>query len=140
MPVSQVRIFLDRAQDFLLGMQLLREDDLYRNSSALLGIHAAVAYTDALRVGLGDESLAADDHQGAVSSLRQLVGSRGQEVECGLKHLRSLVSKKSAVAYGKRRLAAEDYQLIFTQAERYAKWANAAGGQLKIEGWTRGDE
>ncbi len=139
MAAIHVQHFLDRAQDFLQGMQLLREGELYRNSSALLGIHAAVAYTDALRVGLGDETLASEDHQAAVKALRLLLLSSGQDVESGLRHLRSLLGKENVVAYGDRRLSTNDYQLIFTQAERFAKWANMAGDQLHIEGWSYGN-
>ena len=57
MEAAQVQHFLNRAQDFLQDMQLLREDEAYRNSSALLGIHAAVSYTDALRVGFGGQDV-----------------------------------------------------------------------------------
>lgn len=140
MSAVQVQHFLERAQDFFKGMQLLREDEAYYNSSALLGIHAAVSYSDALRTGLGEEVLVAEDHQTAARALRILLSTRGQELEGGVRHLQALVAKKNAVAYGKRRLAANDYQLIFTQAERFAKWANSIGDQLRIEGWAYGNQ
>jgi hypothetical protein len=28
-----------------------------------------------------------------------------------------------------------DFEFIFTQAERFAQWANDAGRQIGIEGW-----
>ena len=138
MGAVEVRLYLDRAQDFLQGMQLLREDKAYRTSSALLGIHSAVAYSDALRAGLGDESMAAEDHQIATKALRRLLSDR-TENDSGLRHLESLLSKKHAVAYGNRRLTGNDFELIFTQAERFAKWVNGMGSQLKVEGWRYAD-
>jgi hypothetical protein len=54
MAAMQVQHFLGRARDFLKGMDLL-QDDLaeFRFSPALLGIHGAISYCDALRIGLG---------------------------------------------------------------------------------------
>ena len=86
---------------------------------------------------LGDKMLAAEDHQVAAKVLKQLLSARGTEPESGIQHLLSLISRKTAVAYGGRRLSPTDYQLIFTQAERFAKWANRIGSQLNIEGWVQ---
>jgi len=120
-------------------MQFLRDDESYRNSSALLGIHSAISYCDALRTGLEDETLASENHQMAADALQRLLSTRYTGNDDGLRHLKALLSKKSAVAYGSRRLGNNDFQLIFTQAERFTKWANSVGSQLKIEGWNHGD-
>jgi len=41
-----------RARDFLKGMDLLKDDLVeFRFSPALLGIHGAISYCDALRIG-----------------------------------------------------------------------------------------
>ena len=139
MGAAQVQRFLAPAQDFLEGMQLLREEEAYRNSSALLGIHAAVSYTDALRVGLDDATLAADNHQLAVTALRTILVAKGDRDDKGLRHLESLLSKKNAIAYGDRRLSGSEFELIFTQAERFAKWADGTGRRLHLEGWIHAD-
>ena len=135
-----VQHYLARAQDFLEGMQLLREDETYRASSALLGIHAAVSYSDALRIGLGDEVLAADDHREAVRALRSLLPAKTQAEERGTRHLAVLISKKNAVAYGRGAMQTDDYRLITTTAERFATWANRTGTELQIKGWAHGND
>ena len=135
-----VQHYVERATDFLEGMQLTREDRSYRNSSALLAIHSAVSYTDALRAGLGESKLTAEDHKMAADELQRLLSSKDLEDQTGFTHLRYLISKKSLVAYGNRRLDHSDYEALFTKAERFARWADRLGNQLRIEGWSHGDE
>ena len=140
MGVVEVKRYLDRAEDFLSGMKLLRLDPIYRNSSALLAIHSAISYTDALRTGLGDENVASEDHQTASNSLRLLLKDKAFGGDKGLRHLESLLSRKSLVAYSSRRMDANDLEEIFLQAERYATWANSMGRTLRVEGWRDGGE
>lgn len=55
--------------------------------------------------------------------------------ETGLSQIRYLLSSKSLVAYGDQRISAKDFEMVFTEAERFAKWANRIGTTLNIEGW-----
>jgi hypothetical protein len=135
MSAMEVQLYLSRAQDFLEGMILLREDEQFRSSSALLGIHAAVSYTDALRIGLGDATLASDDHRTAEAALRKLIANKSPSSSDGIDRLKKLVKMKSPIAYGKKRLDRSDYETVYTNAERFAKWARDIGVQLQIEGW-----
>ena len=136
----QVQHYIHRATDFLEGMQLTRTDESYWNSSALLAIHSAVSYSDALCLGLGDQKLSADDHQKSADSLQKLLASKHLEDQAGFKHLRFLLSKKNLVAYGDQRLEHSDYEMLFTKAERFARWADKIGSQLNIEGWKHGHQ
>jgi len=141
MQAVQVEHYVQRAADFFYAMLSLRDDESYRNSSALLAIHSALSYSDALRVGLGDERLAADDHSRAADALRQMLPSNNNvSDQTGLGHLRYLLSNKSRVAYGSQRLAAKEFEMLYTRAERFATWANHVSRQLKIEGWTHDDQ
>jgi hypothetical protein len=135
MPEEQVEHYLHRATDMFDAMILLQEDRAFWNSSALLAIHSAISYSDALRVGLGDKKLSADGHERAADTLHSLLGSQYSENRDGLKHLRFLLSRKSVVAYSAKRLEYSDYQSLFTRAERFAQWADMAARQLKISGW-----
>jgi hypothetical protein len=140
MQAVEVEHYIRRATDFLEGMQLTRADSDYWNSSALLAIHSAVSFTDALRIGLGDTNLSLDNHRRAADLLDKLLSLRNSVDQRGLKHLRFLLSRKNLVAYEKRRLERTDYEALFTQAERFAHWADVTGSQLKIEGWKHGDQ
>lgn len=136
----RVQHYIQRATDLLEGMQLTRTDSSYWNSSALLAIHSAVSYSDALRVGLGDHSLASDDHGKAADALQKVLPSKNPDKNHGLGHLRYLLSKKHLVTYGDHRLERTDYETLFTKAERFAQWADKIGSQLNIEGWQYGDQ
>jgi len=132
----QVQHYRDRARDFLGGMDLLQDDlDAYGYSSALLGIHGAISYGDALRVGMGSKSLSSDDHGRATSELTSLLTSRGFDQQQGFKHLRALLSRKSRISYAAETVRKDEVEDIVKHAKRFADWAESAGKALKIEGW-----
>jgi hypothetical protein len=54
MQAVRVEHYIRRANDFLDGMRLTNLDESLLSSSALLAIHSAVSYSDALRIGLGE--------------------------------------------------------------------------------------
>ncbi|MBB6144613.1 hypothetical protein HNQ77_002569 [Silvibacterium bohemicum] len=135
----QVQLYLKRAKDFLEGMKLLRDDCIaYGYSSALLAVHGAVSYCDALRTGLGDDNVSADDHREAVSRLEQLLRDKRYPKLDGLKRLSDLIGDKNAIAYGSKRVAQEKFKALTDRAERFAAWAEITGADLKIEGWRDG--
>jgi hypothetical protein len=135
----QVQHYLGRARDFLKGMDLLQEDIAeYRYSSALLGIHGAISYCDALRAGLGSKRLSAGDHSRAAEDLKWLLDSRKFEQPQGVKHLKLLLSQKSRVSYAAETVRRDEAEDLAKRAGRFAEWAEDAGRALKIEGW--GDE
>jgi hypothetical protein len=136
MQAVQVQLYLNRARDFLKGMDLLQNDLVeYRYSSALLAIHGAISYSDALRIGLEKTSLASDDHQNAIKKLKELLSSRQYKKLEGLNHLTNLVSNKGMVAYRNNALREGTCKSIIDHAERFAVWAEETGKTLKIEGW-----
>lgn len=135
MAAIEVQHYLGRARDLLKGMALLK-DDLreFRYSSALLGIHSAIAYCDALRIGLGSESLSSDDHARAVDDLKVRLDSKMFERRQGADRLGKLLSLKNRVAYGSS-ASGLDFSYVVQQTERFAAWAEEAGKSLRIEGW-----
>ena len=140
MAPMKVRLYIQRATDLFNGMQLTRGDDLYKNSSALLAIHSAISYTDALRTGLGEENLSDDNHNQTAVALRRLLNARNVREQNGIDHLQYLVSRKSLVSYGDERLSENEFRGLVTKAERFAKWANGIGKRLRIEGWNHDDQ
>ena len=131
-----VRHYLHRARDFLKGMELLKDDlTEFGHSTALLGIHGAISYCDALRVGLGSRRLSSDNHTSATKELKVLLAARKFEEQQGIEGLKKMLAQKSMVAYSPERVSIKDIVGIIQQARRFAVWAEAAGRQLKIEGW-----
>ena len=136
MIVIKVQHYLNRARDFFKGMDLLKDDLTgYQFSSALLGIHSAISYCDALRIGMGSESVSAEDHRSASGELRTLLSSRKYKELQGLERLEKLLGQKSVIAYSQDRAEENAIKSIIQQAQRFASWAEKTGRQLGIEGW-----
>jgi hypothetical protein len=136
MGAVQVQHYLGRARDFLKAMELLKEDlTEFKCSSALLGIHGALSYCDALRAGLGSRHLSSEDHRTAPKELRTLLAARKFGNLQAIDRLVKLLSEKSVIAYAPRTISQKSVLEIIQQARRFALWAEATGKQLKIEGW-----
>ena len=132
----EVQHYLDRARDFLQGMDLLQADlDAYGYSSALLGIHGAISYADALRTSLGGKKLASEDHSRAAKELESLLDPRRLEQQLGVKHLRFLLSCKSRISYSAETTRKNEVEDIVKRAIRFAGWAEETGKAMKIEAW-----
>ena len=136
MAVVQVQTYLGRARDFLEGFNLLKDDlDEFRFSSALLGIHCAISYSDALRTGMGRKKVWSEDHAKAASDLESLLKARSFENRKGIGHFRNLLGKKNGIEYAPGPVRENETEEIVKHAERFAKWAEATGKKLEIKGW-----
>jgi hypothetical protein len=125
-----------RAIDFVEGMRHLKDDlDGFRYSSALLGIHGAISYCDALRIGLGSHDLSSDNHGTAASELKSLLSDRKVKNSDGSDRLKKLLSRKSRIAYSGAAPDRSEIVTIIQDAERFAAWAEGLGKELRIEGW-----
>jgi hypothetical protein len=128
--------YRNRARDFLDGMTFLQEDlEVFGYSSALLGIHGAISYADALRIGMGSKRLSSDNHSEATSELKSLLDSRRFEQQQGVKHLKLLLARKSRISYAAEPVRKNEAEDIVKHARRFADWAEETGKALKIEGW-----
>jgi hypothetical protein len=136
MQAIHVQHYLTRARDFLKGMDLLRDDlTEFKSSCALLGVHCAISYSDALRIGMGCVDLTSDDHQTAASDLIARLTSRKFEKIQGAVRLARLLARKNRIAYAAASARENEVEDIVKQAERFAFWAEEAGRYLQIEGW-----
>jgi hypothetical protein len=137
----EVQHYLGRARDFLKGMALLRDDlGTYKASSALLGIHSAISYSDALRTGMGCDDVSLDNHLGAANDLKARLASRKFENFQATRRLGRLLSSKNRVSYAAMAPRESEIEDILKQAERFAFWAEETGKQLQIEGWSNGSD
>jgi hypothetical protein len=117
-------------------MDFLRDSEDHGYACSLLAIHSAISYADALRAGLGDDTLHADDHRNALVALKRLLSERRLADRTGFDHFEYLLSMKSFVAYGGKRLDRKRRQEIATRAERFANWVSKVARGLNVEGWT----
>ncbi len=135
MQAVQVQHYLRRARDFLKGMDLLKDDLTFGYSSALLAVHGAISYCDALRTGLGSVNVSSEDHQSVTAELRQLLTARKYEKQDGVERLGKLLGSKSVIAYGAASVGDDKFKSVIQQAERFAVWAERTGKELGVEGW-----
>jgi hypothetical protein len=136
MNAVEVQHYLGRARDFKKGMEFLKDDLAeFKSSSALLGIHSAISYCDALRTGMGCVDVSSEDHGSAVKDLKLLLASRNFNNRQGADRLGKILSRKSRIAYASDAVRKEEVEEILKQAERFAFWAEETGRQLRIKGW-----
>ncbi len=142
----EVQHYIGRARDFLEGMKTLVREEAYilgeefvrfKHSPALPGIHCAISYCDALRVGLGSSSVSPENHGSAAGDLKEFLNGRIEDLR-GIEHLGNLLAKKSRIAYAPAMVRENEVEGIVKHAERFAFWAEETGKKLKIVGW--GDE
>ena len=139
----EVQHFLGRARDLLEGMKILVNAEAYilgenvvqfRHSPALLGIHCAISYCDALRIGLGSSKVSSENHGSATEDLKRCLKGKIESLR-GTEHLGNLLAKKSRIAYAPAMVRENEVEEIVKHAERFALWAEETGKKLKIEGW-----
>jgi hypothetical protein len=125
--------YRDRAGEFFLGMN--EEAELGRfNAAALLGIHAAIALSDAVvahKVGIRS---ADENHATAVRLLKDVCQVAGVD-SGGAKRLGEIISRKNHVAYSDKYVAADtdEVQRVRRDVERFFTWAYRSFGSLRPE-------
>jgi len=136
MAAADVQKFLNRARDFRSGLDLLHGDlDAFGYSAALLGIHGAISYADALRTGMGSKSLSSDSHGQAARELESLLGFRKFDPQQGIRHLKQLLAAKSRISYAAATVRKNEIEEVVKRAARFADWAEETGKVLQIGGW-----
>lgn len=116
----------------LASAMKLCNDDLssYASAVALLAVHSAISYNDALHIRLTGVRLKGDDHKNAVRSVR--TACKKADIDpAGIKHLEKLLNAKSEISYGNRKIGLEYAQTLSIAAERFQAWVekNLATGR-----------
>ena len=135
MSAIEVRSYLAKAEDFLDGMKFFAGSADHRVSMALLAVHSAISYGDALWVGLGNENKATASHINRKIELEKLLNQIGYKDIQGLKHLDSLIGNKTKIAYSADLLTEKTVTDMAIHAQRFANWAARAANALDAEGW-----
>jgi hypothetical protein len=115
-------VYVERAADFSAARRKLADDQRCASSEALLAVHSAISWNDALLAKMSGKAYKSQDHAKAVVATEQECAKRRLETD-GLRHLRKLVAKKSDVAYGDRRISSEVASELSLSAERFEAWA-----------------
>lgn len=120
--MAESRVYFDRAGQLGFVRDFIREDDSYPEATALLAVHTAIALNDALLLELVGRRPRNPDHATAVQETETACRARKADHR-GLKHLRTLLSKKTEVSYGDTPTTVELAKLLAQTSERFEEWA-----------------
>ena len=117
-----VEVFLERARQLSIARDLVREDAEYASATALLAVHTAIAVNDALLMELSGERYKGADHRRALKATERMCTAKNIRT-AGLKHFRTLLSKKTDVSYGEDRISFETASALAYSSQRFEEWA-----------------
>lgn len=110
------RALLRTAQDLaLIG------EPKYGNGLAIVAIHSAIAYTDALTVTYREVKSTDGDHSRAAQALLHALGPLADPPQVA--RLRTILDAKSHASYSGSYYTLEDGQEILRELEPFADWA-----------------
>jgi len=116
-------VYHRRATQLADAMKLCRDDlSAYASAAALLAIHSAISYSDAVLIGLGGTRPRGENHREAVTALRRAC-TRAKIDQHGITHYQKLVSTKTDISYGEKRVDDERVEALCITAERFRVWA-----------------
>lgn len=93
----------------------------YGNGLAIVSVHAAIAYTDALTIAYRAVKSVDGDHARAADVLVHALGQRVDEVQ--VRRLKRVLNSKSEAAYSGSWYTLQEGREIFSDAARYGTWA-----------------
>lgn len=116
-------IFYERGQQLSYARKVMDGEPMTVSALALVSIHSAIAYNDALHVRLTGRRPKYDDHRTAVNSTERNCRARKLNT-AGVVHLKALIEKKTAYSYGDSAVTSEQAQAVSIKAERFEAWVN----------------
>jgi len=95
----------------------------YGNGMAIVAIHAAIAYTDALTVAYGGVKSTDGDHARAEELLSEVLGPRLPVAERRRRH--AILNAKSHVSYSGAYYTLSDARKVLEKVDAFVAWAVA---------------
>jgi|SRR5271165_3064034 len=118
-----VRVYQDRGLQLAKAMRLCRYNQpAYPSAAALLAVHSAIAYNDAVQIKLTGQRSRTQDHTQAVAAIKRACGTAKIEPR-GIEHLRKLLSTKTDVSYGDKEVDNHLADALCVAADRFEAWA-----------------
>ncbi len=123
----RVSVYHRRATQLADAMRLCHDDLAgYASAAALLAVHSAISYNDAVILGLGGQRPRKRDHKMAVPDLKRACsGARidSQVSNQGIEQLKKLLGAKTDISYGDKHVDDEWIAALCIAAERFQVWA-----------------
>ena len=119
-------VYRSRGEQLSNAMRLCADDmQAYSSAVALLAIHSAISYNDALLTYLRGTRPKPEDHRTAIKVTRRACAEVKLD-STGINHLEKLLREKSDVSYGDRAVLRDRAQVLSIAAERFQAWVESS--------------
>ena len=120
---ARYTVYYRRARQLASAMNLCQDDlSAYASAAALLAVHSAISYSDALLIELGGTRPRGENHREAVTALKRAC-TKAKIDQHGIKHFESLVSAKTDISYGDKPVNEIRIAALCEAAKRFETWA-----------------
>jgi hypothetical protein len=116
-------VYHDRALQLANAMELCHDDvEAYSSAIALLAVHCAISFGDAILIQLTGQRSRAQDHRVTVEKITAAC-RKARLQTAGVHHLSKLVGAKSDVSYGDKVVDQRIAEVQYQTARRFQAWA-----------------
>jgi hypothetical protein len=116
-----VDVFIERGDQLSESRKLMKDSPEYTSALALVSIHCAIAFNDALLVKLTGKHEVATDHMIAVKRTKKQCTTK-KIPATGIRHLEDLLRAKTRVSYSDERTTFETANRLAVASERFEAW------------------
>lgn len=123
MDTTAFDVYRSRGEQLANAMKFFADDVKdFPSAVALLAIHSAISYNDALLILLTGKRPKSENHQEAVKLARSACQQSKINPD-GVSQLEKLLSAKTDVSYGSQAVRQDKAQALFYAAQRFQAWA-----------------
>lgn len=123
---SLARKYLEKAIRFQADAQKMSDlmDEFSGNGVAVLCVHAAIAYGDAIGILVAGKKSKSGDHRDAAAFLASVVPIRTTEDKAAMRAFQAILNRKDEVSYADDILDAREAAALLERLGRFARWAD----------------
>ncbi len=125
--------YLHKARGFRADAETMAsfQGEFSGNGLAVLCVHAAIAYADALAVRAGEVKSASGEHLDAVDLLESVVRIATDADRAAINALRYVLQRKDEVSYMATLVRPNDAARVLDRLQRFGDWAEHRYAQLE---------
>ncbi len=129
---AQAGTYLHKARGFRADAEAMAalDGEFSGNGLAVLCVHAAIAYADALVVRGGEVKSASGEHLDAVDLLESVVRVASDADRAAVKALRYVLQRKDEVSYTTTLVRPDDAARVLERLQQFGDWAERRYAQL----------
>ncbi len=116
-----VELFIERGDQLSKSRNLMRGSPEYASALALVSIHSAIAFNDALLVKLTGRHTMPTDHSGAAKRTKKECSLKNIPPK-NIKNLEELLKAKTRVSYSDEKTTSEIAERLAVSSERFESW------------------